>query len=166
MVRPCLPDRPVTREHLELPLADLLEIGLEVPPGEERPITRGQLLAERGLDARRCCVKPSIQIHPGEDRFQRVRQDGRLVVTLRFRFATSQTEQLPEPDPSSNPRQGLLAHKPRPELRELALEAPGAACERSEEHTSELQSRLHLVCRLLLEKKKYSPLKSRKQPDR
>src|SRR2546429_4463600 len=27
-------------------------------------------------------------------------------------------------------------------------------CHRSEEHTSELQSRLHLVCRLLLEKKK------------
>src|SRR5256884_1665491 len=26
---------------------------------------------------------------------------------------------------------------------------------RSEEHTSELQSRLHIVCRLLLEKKKY-----------
>src|SRR2546422_5391132 len=31
--------------------------------------------------------------------------------------------------------------------------APGRR-ERSEEHTSELQSRLHLVCRLLLEKKK------------
>src|SRR2546429_7247836 len=29
---------------------------------------------------------------------------------------------------------------------------------RSEEHTSELQSRLHLVCRLLLEKKKQSTL--------
>src|SRR3989449_8423182 len=28
---------------------------------------------------------------------------------------------------------------------------------RSEEHTSELQSRLHLVCRLLLEKKKKQP---------
>src|SRR2546422_2873057 len=28
---------------------------------------------------------------------------------------------------------------------------------RSEEHTSELQSRLHLVCRLLLEKKKNMP---------
>src|SRR2546429_6944075 len=28
------------------------------------------------------------------------------------------------------------------------------ASDRSEEHTSELQSRLHLVCRLLLEKKK------------
>src|SRR5687768_18270952 len=33
------------------------------------------------------------------------------------------------------------------------LELP-AGVPRSEEHTSELQSRLHLVCRLLLEKKK------------
>src|SRR2546429_2228735 len=35
----------------------------------------------------------------------------------------------------------------------------GSCCRRpprSEEHTSELQSRLHLVCRLLLEKKKKS----------
>src|SRR2546422_7672136 len=31
---------------------------------------------------------------------------------------------------------------------------------RSEEHTSELQSRLHLVCRLLLEKKKKNRLPS------
>src|SRR2546422_11609022 len=31
--------------------------------------------------------------------------------------------------------------------------------ERSEEHTSELQSRLHLVCRLLLEKKNTHPLR-------
>src|SRR2546422_4433783 len=37
-----------------------------------------------------------------------------------------------------------------------AATAPGflAKTVRSEEHTSELQSRLHLVCRLLLEKKK------------
>src|SRR2546422_1493108 len=37
---------------------------------------------------------------------------------------------------------------------------PNVFPERSEEHTSELQSRLHLVCRLLLEKKKkkkYTP---------
>src|SRR2546429_5109621 len=33
-----------------------------------------------------------------------------------------------------------------------------AYAERSEEHTSELQSRLHLVCRLLLEKKKSPPI--------
>src|SRR5436305_10759730 len=37
-------------------------------------------------------------------------------------------------------------------LRALQLE--GASRSRSEEHTSELQSRPHLVCRLLLEKKK------------
>src|SRR5687768_18008904 len=34
--------------------------------------------------------------------------------------------------------------------------------ERSEEHTSELQSRLHLVCRLLLEKKKKKQEKKNK----
>src|SRR2546429_9857630 len=37
-------------------------------------------------------------------------------------------------------------HAPHPAAR-------GARLRRSEEHTSELQSRLHLVCRLLLEKK-------------
>src|SRR5256884_2680773 len=37
---------------------------------------------------------------------------------------------------------------------------------RSEEHTSELQSRLHLVCRLLLEKKKTSLYEMRLQASR
>src|SRR2546422_4351404 len=36
----------------------------------------------------------------------------------------------------------------------IALVHPRPLDDRSEEHTSELQSRLHLVCRLLLEKKK------------
>src|SRR5689334_24718098 len=36
----------------------------------------------------------------------------------------------------------------------LAAEAIDVPEERSEEHTSELQSQFHLVCRLLLEKKK------------
>src|SRR2546422_5322709 len=35
---------------------------------------------------------------------------------------------------------------------------PNRSGTRSEEHTSELQSRLHLVCRLLLEKKKKTTL--------
>src|SRR2546422_5755141 len=40
-------------------------------------------------------------------------------------------------------------------LREIdAQRSLDALGDRSEEHTSELQSRLHLVCRLLLEKKK------------
>src|SRR2546422_2860832 len=37
---------------------------------------------------------------------------------------------------------------------EVTRVAREVGTERSEEHTSELQSRLHLVCRLLLEKKK------------
>src|SRR2546422_6325743 len=38
--------------------------------------------------------------------------------------------------------------------------------DRSEEHTSELQSRLHLVCRLLLEKKKNGTTSSLRLPPR
>src|SRR2546429_739171 len=39
----------------------------------------------------------------------------------------------------------------------LHMADPVVGQARSEEHTSELQSRLHLVCRLLLEKKKTYP---------
>src|SRR3712207_8084345 len=50
----------------------------------------------------------------------------------------------------------------RPPLSFLRQEHPaaerGRARHRSEEHTSELQSRQYLVCRLLLEKKKTKPL--------
>src|SRR2546422_6310019 len=51
---------------------------------------------------------------------------------------------------------GDFRRDPGADLRPvLHDEAPGAGDRaRSEEHTSELQSRLHLVCRLLLEKKK------------
>src|SRR2546422_7844387 len=38
--------------------------------------------------------------------------------------------------------------------RAVSRRHPRGLRDRSEEHTSELQSRLHLVCRLLLEKKK------------
>src|SRR6266436_8966438 len=48
-------------------------------------------------------------------------------------------------------RHAVAAH----ELLRRGARAPDRARRpRSEEHTSELQSRLHLVCRLLLEKKK------------
>src|SRR5215813_14544115 len=53
------------------------------------------------------------------------------------------------------PRRRLAAHMLR-------------RCARSEEHTSELQSRPHLVCRLLLEKKKQTtePLIGKKKKKR
>src|SRR5690554_7542915 len=41
----------------------------------------------------------------------------------------------------------------------LMAPPPGRSRPRSEEHTSELQSRPHLVCRLLLEKKKKTKYK-------
>src|SRR2546422_9692422 len=50
--------------------------------------------------------------------------------------------------PPRPPDHTRSAAAPRPQL------GPPSAVSRSEEHTSELQSRLHLVCRLLLEKKK------------
>src|SRR2546429_7053762 len=46
-------------------------------------------------------------------------------------------------------------HHPRPaHLQVATVPRRPRQLQRSEEHTSELQSRLHLVCRLLLEKKK------------
>src|SRR2546429_7079259 len=41
-----------------------------------------------------------------------------------------------------------------PPSSSTSMTKPASILPRSEEHTSELQSRLHLVCRLLLEKKK------------
>src|SRR2546422_6554341 len=43
-----------------------------------------------------------------------------------------------------------------PQLEQRLVTRRDSELARSEEHTSELQSRLHLVCRLLLEKKKNS----------
>src|SRR2546422_1646359 len=56
----------------------------------------------------------------------------------------------------------------RHDLVRVALQAHAAEvrARRSEEHTSELQSRLHLVCRLLLEKKKHSYNQTSATPNR
>src|SRR2546422_8063947 len=58
---------------------------------------------------------------------------------------------LPLPDGAGDPHQPS-EHTDGAEKHGAHLAADPD--ERSEEHTSELQSRLHLVCRLLLEKKK------------
>src|SRR5258707_10573693 len=49
---------------------------------------------------------------------------------------------------------GVMLHHTRAHLYRAVLEAVCYGFARSEEHTSELQSRQYLVCRLLLEKKK------------
>src|SRR3712207_7451175 len=54
------------------------------------------------------------------------------------------------------PSERVVAHGEKTRARAVADRAPRgrARVHRSEEHTSELQSRQYLVCRLLLEKKK------------
>src|SRR2546429_5787612 len=54
----------------------------------------------------------------------------------------------------SAPVPGQGRHPAARGVRTGAPPPAGPRPDRSEEHTSELQSRLHLVCRLLLEKKK------------
>src|SRR5260370_18525664 len=68
---------------------------------------------------------------------------------------------LPEPPPPEPPTWDPDLPAPTPyaaSRNQPPLPAPqfavGAVTNRSEEHTSELQSHLNLVCRLLLEKKK------------
>src|SRR2546422_7682068 len=53
-----------------------------------------------------------------------------------------------------------------PRLRDASNLSRRPPAPRSEEHTSELQSRLHLVCRLLLEKKKKTTTKYCDRPRR
>src|SRR2546429_5854201 len=53
----------------------------------------------------------------------------------------------------------LVARRARARFLQSQSRALRQCWRRSEEHTSELQSRLHLVCRLLLEKKKKKIIK-------
>src|SRR2546422_5253855 len=57
---------------------------------------------------------------------------------------------------------GSLVHFQPQTVAERVAEGitQAARRDRSEEHTSELQSRLHLVCRLLLEKKKKTKIQA------
>src|SRR2546422_3351618 len=78
--------------------------------------------------------------------------------TTLFRSANSENTPGPQPisatvSPGRTARAIASAYVPKRPAS--AIIAPKSRSEyRSEEHTSELQSRLHLVCRLLLEKKK------------
>src|SRR2546422_7013040 len=93
---------------------------------------------ERGMrPARR--VLPSVAVHtPAHGEWRRRRAQADQVQEVVAELLTG-----------SRPHRRHGLHRA---MTRLAAE-PGTDV-RSEEHTSELQSRLHLVCRLLLEKKK------------
>src|SRR5258705_5335280 len=71
--------------------------------------------------------------------------------TTLFRSAGVPLESLPRLPPAGVPS---VDWPPDERRRVVALRLVAPQPERSEEHTSELQSLRHLVCRLLLEKKK------------
>src|SRR4051812_2312081 len=69
---------------------------------------------------------------------------GKSIATFQL---TSEPRRLPPPN-------GLCNLETGPETFQLITTSDAQAAQRSEEHTSELQSHVNLVCRLLLEKKK------------
>src|SRR3712207_7090788 len=75
--------------------------------------------------------------------------------TTLFRSPTGHGERRRHPDVLQHARVVVQPQQQRPDDRPALVPAePGDDAVRSEEHTSELQSRQYLVCRLLLEKKK------------
>src|SRR3712207_7320962 len=60
----------------------------------------------------------------------------------------------PAPSPPTSKRGASSGRRSRPTTTGTSPSRRGRRAWRSEEHTSELQSRQYLVCRLLLEKKK------------
>src|SRR2546428_3512533 len=77
--------------------------------------------------------------------------------TTLFRSSSAQVSAVIGPTPGTVLRRLIRSASKGSRCRELTRaysNASGRFLERSEEHTSELQSRSDLVCRLLLEKKK------------
>src|SRR3712207_7861526 len=76
-------------------------------------------------------------------------------------FRSASTGSTPPPSTDAATRRALWVELSRrlQSVRKYWC-SPSAGCGRSEEHTSELQSRQYLVCRLLLEKKNIYRLSS------
>src|SRR5256884_6965028 len=96
------------------------------------------------------------ELHQATGRWVRRASAGEVYVTERGRLVAKIVPASPPPvkpffaDPKFTP--AFLANR-------KYLRGGTDSTQRSEEHTSELQSRLHLVCRLLLEKKKHTILR-------
>src|SRR5690625_5858411 len=95
---------------------------------------------------------PSVTVRVGPARSPLMRPERKASVTsptatsIAGEISSSSTKAELEPNPDRNISTAEIA---------ATVPAVRARSSRSEEHTSELQSRGHLVCRLLLEKKKH-----------
>src|SRR2546430_13496784 len=129
----------------------------------------GDLARHLGIHAR------AQRVEPGSHRLPRLAharvvalQDGMHRVALQGRetqVAVQLAHQALDAVGPLGRRGGSVAHPHRPAADADDDSRPERRGERSEEHTSELQSQSNLVCRLLLEKKKnsiyrYSTLRS------
>src|SRR3712207_7188432 len=76
------------------------------------------------------------------------------LIRPKTRRTTSSRSRQPSGSPYRNNYPDTNFIRRRLTLMSCPLSRPKNRCHRSEEHTSELQSRQYLVCRLLLEKKK------------
>src|SRR5260370_27676958 len=90
-----------------------------------------------------------LAMQPGEDEWSPLRLAHHLYIADGLALEQMQTVQNED-----NPL--LTAADEEAPRRTRASKPPASLDARSEEHTSELQSHLNLVCRLLLEKKKKS----------
>src|SRR2546429_3434654 len=93
----------------------------------------------------------------GEYRVQKVAYDSSVLLIQRTDHAAATVVTSFAAQANAKQAQSkLLFHRYRNRyfLSQIWTAGSARGSERSEEHTSELQSRLHLVCRLLLEKKK------------
>src|SRR2546429_5221878 len=117
----------LTDEHLNTALAEIREALLE---GDVNVGVADELLAN--IRAKAIGSEVMLQLSPDQQVVKVVRDE---LAALLGKHAKP-----------------LFAAKPPSVWMIVGLQGSGKT--RSEEHTSELQSRLHLVCRLLLEKKK------------
>src|SRR5207244_6962559 len=93
-----------------------------------------------------------LQAHHAPDALARSRDDRDLAVEHAHGYATSKRPAAPMPPPMHIVQTTWRAPRRLPSISACPTIRGGMG--RSEEHTSELQSPDHLVCRLLLEKKK------------
>src|SRR5687768_17711110 len=97
---------------------------------------------------------PRSTLFPYTTLFRSVALEEELIARFPRLAVTRVVEEGPAPEGGQDPQED-----------EYDLHSRVGTAMRSEEHTSELQSRLHLVCRLLLEKKKTNTTSSEYNED-
>src|SRR5690606_7182184 len=83
-----------------------------------------------------------------------IRPTATCVLPAAVNFPKSEAPRLPSTDTArqASADRAVIARRPARAARDTVIRDTGKCTSRSEEHTSELQSRENLVCRLLLEK--------------